>query len=768
MINRYIQNNDAILSIDSHANEDLRKFARIDTQGNKEAFKQTDESKITISKDKNFKLIKSRLPWKNSVKIGASGLKAKPFRLVMTILLSVVAFTLAGLSDTMAAYNKYTITANSLIDSNINAFTLEKQIKIFYDDNKEYYTNSSYSNQDDIDLLNKETGYNFKGLYNQQNYTYSINNFLNSSSDRLLLYTGQLSGYFQINEQDINDLGFSYKGTLPANDAEIAISEYIYKHFENYGYRYKDQIIEAKDIKSQENFLSKNPKVEFDNKELTITAIIDTKFDYDHFSAMTDTLEQNIGLYFLINELEQTVKYGYHGMIFVRDGYIDDLIISNRSKGLTINNANFVLKEENDNIVSFINSVYKLDDIKSEDIVFFDNSKSTLNDDEIIISAYNYIRIIDFASNEKYSWSERDQKLPEWFKDYFNLNMDGNLDKFIRNFISNNYPQDFVPEGTYWYWDNNEYKEKPYTLDYMNTLDENVKVEMYYQYLNQMQDRNEWADYTYNDLMKEYKDSLIKTGINDGSLKTLAQDLNINQKYIEYYNYKTQVNIDNAPYKIAGIYYPDSFIDYSDYPIILNDQLYSIVAEGNDGYFAFLITRTPINKDKLLELVKFGYDNNFDKYVFEMKNGVMATLSQVNSLVENLAKVFLYIGIGFAVFASLMLTNFITISISYKSKEIGILRAIGARSSDVFGIFFNESIIIALINFGFASVATGIIVTLINRSLRSEYNLLITLLNFGLRQIVLLLVVSLAVAFIASFIPVMRIARKKPVDAMKK
>jgi len=146
----------------------------------------------------------------------------------------------------------------------------------------------------------------------------------------------------------------------------------------------------------------------------------------------------------------------------------------------------------------------------------------------------------------------------------------------------------------------------------------------------------------------------------------------------------------------------------------------------------------------------------------------MATLSQVNGMIEGLAKVFLYIGIGFAVFSALMLMNFISTSIAYKSKEIGILRAIGARSSDVFGIFFNESVIIALINFAFSTVATGVIVFFINNMLRAEYNLLITLLTFGLRQIGLMLIISLGVAFISSFLPVMKIARKKPVDAMKK
>lgn len=128
---------------------------------------------------------------------------------------------------------------------------------------------------------------------------------------------------------------------------------------------------------------------------------------------------------------------------------------------------------------------------------------------------------------------------------------------------------------------------------------------------------------------------------------------------------------------------------------------------------------------------------------------------------------FLYIGIGFAVFASLMLSNFISTSIAYKKQEIGILRAIGARSNDVFRIFFSESFIIAMTNFVLSAIATGTVTAVINANLRRSTGILITLLSFSLRQVALLLVISIGVAFIASFLPVRKIAAKKPIDAIR-
>ena len=110
--------------------------------------------------------------------------------------------------------------------------------------------------------------------------------------------------------------------------------------------------------------------------------------------------------------------------------------------------------------------------------------------------------------------------------------------------------------------------------------------------------------------------------------------------------------------------------------------------------------------------------------------------------------------------------NFISTSISYKRREIGILRALGARGTDVFKIFFNESLVIAFINFIFATAATFVSVYFLNQSF---YKLTgIMLLHTGPRQVILILGISIFAAFISSLIPVSRFARQKPIDAINK
>ena len=203
---------------------------------------------------------------------------------------------------------------------------------------------------------------------------------------------------------------------------------------------------------------------------------------------------------------------------------------------------------------------------------------------------------------------------------------------------------------------------------------------------------------------------------------------------------------------------------------VFSDNILSkILGANKDGIYSYAVGKMPLEKSGINELVKFSktYTNEAGDVRYDLSNNVTSQLNMVDEILEILGQVFLYVGIGFALFASLMLTNFIGTSITHKKQEIGILRAIGSRSSDVFRIFFAESFIIAMINFVLALAGTLSVSIVINTLLRDSAGLLITFLNFGIRQVGLLLIVSLAVAFIATFFPVRKIASMKPIDAIK-
>ncbi len=192
------------------------------------------------------------------------------------------------------------------------------------------------------------------------------------------------------------------------------------------------------------------------------------------------------------------------------------------------------------------------------------------------------------------------------------------------------------------------------------------------------------------------------------------------------------------------------------------------IADHEEGEWAFAIAPMPKDREVITKLMEMHYAEEGPELdlKFKLNNAVMSTLDSFNSMIEVLAKVFLWVGLGFAVFSAFLLMNFIATSISYKKREIGILRAVGARSSDVFKIFFSESFIIAIINFVLAVVGSLTTVIILNNYMRTQ-GINITLLRFGVRQVALMLGVSILVAIIASFLPVWNIAKRKPVDAIK-
>ncbi len=219
--------------------------------------------------------------------------------------------------------------------------------------------------------------------------------------------------------------------------------------------------------------------------------------------------------------------------------------------------------------------------------------------------------------------------------------------------------------------------------------------------------------------------------------------------------------------KIVGCFKGDSVYSKNDVSVF-SDNVIDKVVKYSDGIYHSAVGCMPQTRDKIDEFVRFCYRDGEDVSMkYELNNAVTYELGLVDSTLKALSRIFFYIGIFFAVFASILMANFISTSISYKRQEIGILRAIGSRSNDVFRIFFSESFIIAMINFVISSVLCFAGTLIINYVIRNGLSVYVTVLHFGIRQVLILLLISISVAFLASFIPVKRIASRKPIDAIR-
>ena len=125
-----------------------------------------------------------------------------------------------------------------------------------------------------------------------------------------------------------------------------------------------------------------------------------------------------------------------------------------------------------------------------------------------------------------------------------------------------------------------------------------------------------------------------------------------------------------------------------------------------DGYYGYdnllLSFNNSSQRDSAVHILWADYSENESQYVsyskYHVSNQVFTIVQTVASLCHYISDVFKIIGYVFLAFSMLLFYNFISISINNKRREIGILRAVGARGVDVFKIFYSESIIIASIN----------------------------------------------------------------------
>ena len=175
------------------------------------------------------------------------------------------------------------------------------------------------------------------------------------------------------------------------------------------------------------------------------------------------------------------------------------------------------------------------------------------------------------------------------------------------------------------------------------------------------------------------------------------------------------------------------------------------------------------NKSNALttELIDLTYKRADDDSTTLIGNALMDEILLVSDVADSLGTVFLWTGIIFAVFSFLLMFNFISVSIAAKQKEIGILRAIGARTLDVFKIFLSEACIIALICFAVSAFASAGICVLINGILMTNTILSVTLFVFGPISVLCILGITLVTATFSTLLPVTIYSRKPPVASIR-
>ncbi len=653
-------------------------------------FRETDESRIPDADRSTFKLIKSKLPMKSAFRIGGSSLGHKKFRLMVTIFLSVVAFTLFALVDTFGAYNHAETMANSIADTGIKYASMKKNKYIDNGPLDSYWRTWGYKISDeDVAEINKNSGITVKGVYVPSDYSIDFAPHTNTdvelyteNEEQMMINIFEFGGFTEVTEDDIKSFGYKIAaGRLPdGGKDEIAISEYVLETFKIGGYmsgeteevngvlKYKEEKINTAD-----DMVGKTLVI--GGVRYTVTGVVDTGFDLSRYeilkeSAERDSTADQLVKYFLGNELLMAQRYSLASLIMVGEGTISRLTAG---EPVTVPlQGSYMWLYSNDDADSYVNidpyRIGNIGDIDTSKVVWRDGEKRTsLGEGEIII-----------ATDTIYS------------------------DAILG-----------ITAGDMTFGEG----------------DDTVIIE------DEAEKKADYGTVFERTFSGTYDCSFGYSSFND--------------------------------WVVVGYVDAEAYPDVSQ-SIYVNDEFYTLMTDGIKGNYEFAVGVMPEGRGEIFDLVKYSIGNEDTTVRYALQNPVSYELETVNEALVILADVFIWIGIGFAVFAAIMLANFIATSIAYKKQEIGILRAIGSRSNDVFRIFFSESFIIAMINFVLSAAATFAVTLFINEFvIRQQCGLLITVLTFDFRQIALLFVISVGIAAAASYLPVKKIASKRPIDAIR-
>ena len=794
---------DRLVIVVSHDREFAEQYGdRIIELADGEVISDKTVANIDKTNEKpTVELKKSRLPYRRAFTMGGKSMRTKPIRLAITIILCIISFAFFGLADTLASYNTGKATVKSIMKNNYDTLAI---------------TSGGGAVDKDLDYLNSKLGIEFMGVANfgaTQALSVIYNKKVRGASGKDVYYNLSLSGYLPADK--IID-GKKYKliaGEMPKNDNEIALSKYTYEQYALGGIRLVDGeeifYIEPEEIATPQDFVEKayfQSDTQDGLKTWKVVGVVDTLEDQEGRYAQLkpnakrdDMLAEKYNT--LSAECSDYFNYSYHSIGFITQKAYEQICSLGRDKSLLGASAqgNFTFNSSpNSYLGTFINVVDDtyLNDFK---IDWTDgNARAKLNDNEFVIG----LKFLEALGNDvpQYKKVNVSQTFFEGLIDFssFDIYFDS-----LKEYVG-------VHMGCYQYAESVEESQLNKFKEFINSLgsdqDEDARqliraiavsecfnsvpylssdyeLDVYAEEFSDVQWRLLYAGYLLTEKLDFYNyidsiDGGYLTNVTDGpSGRQIGEKsgLEIYNKYlikeinemkfdnlIVAFDYGKKHRLEISP-RIVGVY-ADEYDSEEDIYLI-NNLVYSYAKKSLIPDYAFLIA--PMTEDKQIvnTLVNMHYGNDGEN-VYAMHNSVMIAMGHKGSTFSSLGKVFLYVGLALAVFSIALMSNYIAVSISSQKKQIGILRALGARSSDVFAIFYSESLIISIVNFVLATVSAFFASVIVNAKVAGDFGLQITFMLFGIRQIALMLALSIGVSLIASVVSIYSIAKRKPIDCI--
>ncbi len=699
--------------------------------------------------------IKSRMKLKSVASLGMKSLVVKPFRLIITILLSVIAFAVFGVFDSVASYNGERALSKLLSGGEYGS------VAVYNVYNTNNYKNAKLKmSQSYLNSLNRQTGYSFRGVYeidDAESFRTNVNsekreNFNESHVPREIsfsyynaveYYNHQINGIVEFGWGDIANDGVTIKGynykiipntnggftpsypelAEPGQTQSIGISKYYAENLRYWASKNNDKKYDGTTITNVEDLYGK--KITINNTEYVISAIIDCGTVPEKYEPLkTVTPKNSTASNALSQDFTTYLNSSCNLCIFAPKGFVNNMREkSNRVVSYVGNYNETYYKVAIDNERDYVMPVfYDVNEFTNLNTILFDDSSEngiapTLKSDEALIS---YKNLSQFLYDVDISVGTVTTKINDYTLS-------------IKNTLELEVPYDNV--------ETTEVNEREVALSARRSA-VNEAVKGIVQVL-----KERYEDFNY---IKELTVNEREYGSNMMSAPLLSKKFKVVGVYFD-------INSD-------GLYVQKSEVD----PIVLSSAgLQALNLNTNQGYYSRAISTvnsSTISANRLSAMM--SNESGYKLVWFE--NGILEILDDNAEFIGQFVDLFLYIAMAMMVFSIFMLFNYISTSIVSKRQSIGVLRALGTGGKSIFLMFLLESLVISIISGLLASLVSYIACLFVNSYILEVMNLTIKFVLFGGRQIAIITASSLITGFLASLIPIIRIVKEKPVALIRK
>jgi putative ABC transport system permease protein len=174
------------------------------------------------------------------------------------------------------------------------------------------------------------------------------------------------------------------------------------------------------------------------------------------------------------------------------------------------------------------------------------------------------------------------------------------------------------------------------------------------------------------------------------------------------------IRVDSKPFRVIGIlkkrpeFFGQSQDNYIVIPITTFQSIYgkkyesvniTIMAKSKDEYFSTI--ESAIGHMRTIRKVKPGEENDFDVFSNE------SIIGQINDMTESIRIGALVVSIIALLAAGVGIMNIMLVSVTERTREIGIRKAVGARKLNILLQFLIEAIVLCSIG-GLIGIAAGI------------------------------------------------------------